>query len=73
MPVIHTLNVFEDDDKKQHVMAVREDHPCGTIEGGGTCPQPLRIVLREPWASAPELLAELELARAVIRKLKGGS
>lgn len=62
MPVIHKLSVYEDDDKKQTVMAVREDQACGSIEGGGTCPQPLRIVLREPWASAPELLAACEAA-----------
>lgn len=46
--VVHTINVFEDQAGVQFAQCVREAPQCGCrIEGGGTCPQPLRIVYCE--------------------------
>lgn len=68
---IHTLRVFENPDKTQWVQAVKMAPQCGcTIEGGGTCQQPLRIAYCPTHAGALALLSALTAADQRLRELE---
>lgn len=53
--LIHNLRVFENHDGEHWAQAVYETQACGTIKGGGTTRQPLRIELSPLYKAAPEL------------------